>query len=125
MEGEIAEAMEGEIAEAVEEEAVEGVGDAIEEAEKERRRLEREAHNEAARSLVLQGVAKAPVQLGDHLMEDVDKKENHPQILFDHVNEAGHAGGIQGVLFEQRIRLRPVRPEQATVRGTRLQDSPL
>ena len=42
--------------------------------------------NKAARSLVLQGVAKAPVELGDHLMEDVDKKKN-PQILFDHVNE--------------------------------------
>ena len=66
MEGEIAEAMEGEIAEA-EGEAVEAVGDAIGEAEEERRRLEREAHNEAAR--------------------------------------AGHAGGIQGVPFEQRIRL--------------------
>ena len=85
MEGEIAEAMEGEIAEA-EGEAVEAVGDAIGEAEEERRRLEREARNEAA-SLVLQGVAEAPVQLGDHLMEDVDKEENHPQILFDHVNE--------------------------------------
>ena len=36
---------------------------------------------------MLQGVAEAPVQLGDHLMEDVDKEENHPQILFDHVNE--------------------------------------
>ena len=49
--------------------------------------LEREAHNEAARNVVLQGVAEAPVQLGDHLMEDVDKEENEPQILFDHVNE--------------------------------------
>ena len=33
---------------------------------------------------MLQGVAKAPVQLGD-LMEDVDE----PQILFDHVNKEG------------------------------------
>ena len=57
---------------------MEAVGDAI---------GEREAHNKAARSLVLQGVAEAPVQLGDRLMEDVDKEENHPQILFDHVNE--------------------------------------
>ena len=50
--GEIAEAMEGEI---VEGGAVEAVGDAIGEAEEERRRLEREARNKAARSLVLQG----------------------------------------------------------------------
>ena len=81
VEGEIAEAMEGEIAEGdwPWRGAVEAVGDAIGEA-----RLEREARNEAVRSLVLQGVARAPVQLGDHLMEDV---ENEPQILFDHVNE--------------------------------------
>ena len=65
MEGEIAEAMEGEIAEAMEGgavEAVEGgaVGDAVGEVEEERPRLEREAHNEAARNLVLQGVAPRP-----------------------------------------------------------------
>ena len=65
--------MEGEIAE-----AVEAVGDALGEAEEERRRLEREARNEAVRNLVLQGVAEASWEL----MEDVDKEGNEPQILF-------------------------------------------
>ena len=48
MEGEIAETMEGEIAEAVEGGAVEAVGDAIGEAEEERRRLERETRQRGA-----------------------------------------------------------------------------
>ena len=43
--------MEGEIAEAMEGGAVEAVGDAIGEVKEERRRLEREARNKAARSL--------------------------------------------------------------------------
>ena len=114
MEGEIVEGeiVEGEI---VEGEIVEAVGDAIGEAEEERRRLEREAQRGSEEPCVARsGRGACPV---GNLMEDVDKEENEPQILFDHVNEEPHAVACR------RGSPGAVRPEQASVRGTRLQDS--
>ena len=68
-------------------------------------------------------------------MEDVDKEENEPQILFDHVNEVLESStrevskvfrlsnGSGPTLLRAAGSPDAVRPEQASVRGTRLQDS--